>query len=304
MKNVELKTERFNFTPTLKSTDDSITTDEDVPYTLTINDFGNISESTKEFKITELPTNGKLTLSVTTVETIVDEESNQTTVTQDSKVPVTKDQIVTLGQVDAGKVEFVSNKDSDEDGQFKFQVGDGEKFSKAEYETKIIVNAVAESTTDVATESTTDEQTNESVMNASETRVSNLEDEGVPTSGLDSNSPSSVMMSNSEDSFEDIDLDLELASSKEPESLSSDLLSSNSELNLSDMVGDESDNIDLSNVVSSKPKEESEESSSNNSASNDKPESKEESPFDILNNNQQHQEIASSLNVAIEPDTI
>jgi hypothetical protein len=112
------------------------------------------------------------------------------------------------------------------------------------------------------------------------------------------------MMSNSEDSFEDIDLDLELASSKEPESLSSDLLSSNSELNLSDMVGDESDNIDLSNVVSSKPKEESEESSSNNSASNDKPESKEESPFDILNNNQQHQEIASSLNVAIEPDTI
>ena len=38
----------------------------------------------------------------------------------------------------------------------------------------------------------------------------------------------------------------------------------NSELNLSDMVGDESDNIDLSNVVSSKPKEESEESSSNN----------------------------------------
>ena len=57
-------------------------------------------------------------------------------------------------------------------------------------------------------------------------------------------------------------------------------------------------------TVEPKPKEESEESSSNNSASNDKPESKEESPFDILNNNQQHQEIASSLNVAIEPDTI
>ena len=94
----------------------------------------------------------------------------------------------------------------------------------------IVEDTVAESTTDVATESTTDEQTNEAVMNASETRVSNLEDEGVPTSGLDSNSPSSVMMSNSEDSFEDIDLDLELASSKEPESLSSDLLSSNGEV--------------------------------------------------------------------------
>ena len=73
---VNLKSERFDFTPTLKSTDDSITTDEDVPYTLTINDFGDISESTKEFKITEVPTNGKLTLSVTTGETIVDKEGN------------------------------------------------------------------------------------------------------------------------------------------------------------------------------------------------------------------------------------
>ena len=138
------------------------------------------------------------------------------------------------------------------------------------------------------------------------TEAPNLEQEGVSISGLDADIIPAVMNS-SEDtfaSFEDIVLDLELASSKESESLSSDLLSSNSELNLSDMVGDESDNIDLSNVVSSKPKEESEESSSNNSASNDKPESKEESPFDILNNNQQHQEIASSLNVAIEPDTI
>ena len=42
---MNLKTETFDFTPTLKSTDDSITTDEDVPYTLTINDFGNVSES-------------------------------------------------------------------------------------------------------------------------------------------------------------------------------------------------------------------------------------------------------------------
>ena len=141
---VNLKTETFDFTPTLKSTDDTITTDEDVPYTLTINDFGDISESTTEFKITEVPTNGKLTLSVTTEETIVDKEGNQTTVTQDSKVEITKDQIITLGQVGAGKVEFLPNKDTDNDGSFKFQVGDGEKFSKTEYETEIIVNAVAD----------------------------------------------------------------------------------------------------------------------------------------------------------------
>ena len=64
------------------------------------------------------------------------------------------------------------------------------------------------------------------------------------------------------------------------------------------MVGDESDNIDLSNIVSSQPKEES------SSSETPKNEPQGESPFDILNNNQQHQEIASSLNVAIEPDTI
>ena len=139
---VELKTERFNFTPTLKSTDDSITTDEDVPYTLTINDFGDISESTKEFKITELPTNGDLYLSVTKGETVIDKGGNQTVATQDSKVEIAKDKIITLGQVGAGKVEFVPNPNSDEDGSFKFQVGDGNgKFSE-EYTTTIDVKAV------------------------------------------------------------------------------------------------------------------------------------------------------------------
>ena len=63
------------------------------------------------------------------------------------------------------------------------------------------------------------------------------------------------------------------------------------------MVGDESDNIDLSNIVSSQPKEES-------SSETPKNEPQGESPFDVINNNQQHQELASSLNVDIEPDTI
>ncbi|MGJ0317578.1 hypothetical protein NG767_02385 [Aliarcobacter cryaerophilus] len=144
----------FDFTPEVDkptSSDDIIYVEEDDSYTLTINDFGDISESTTEFKITEVPTNGKLTLSVTTV-TIVDNGVNQTTVTQDSKVEITKNQIVTLGQVGAGKVEFVPNKDTDNDGSFKFQVGDGEKFSKTEYETEIIVNAVAPDLSDASTD--------------------------------------------------------------------------------------------------------------------------------------------------------
>ena len=63
----------------------------------------------KEFKITEVPTNGKLTLSVTTGETIVDKEKSNECYSR-FKVEITKDQIITLGQVGAGKVEFVPNK--------------------------------------------------------------------------------------------------------------------------------------------------------------------------------------------------
>ena len=49
-----------------------------------------------------------------------------------------------MAQVGAGKVEFVPNKDTDEDGSFKFQVGDGNgKFSE-EYKTEIDVKAVAD----------------------------------------------------------------------------------------------------------------------------------------------------------------
>ncbi|WP_176549271.1 hypothetical protein, partial [Aliarcobacter cryaerophilus] len=132
------------------------------------------------------------------------------------------------------------------------------------------------------------------------TEAPNLEQEGVSISGLDADIIPAVMNS-SEDtfaSFEDIVLDLELASSKESESLSSDLLSSNSELNLSDMVADESDNIDLSNIVSSQPKEES------SSSETGKNEPQGESPFDIINNNQQHQELASSVIIPIDHDTM
>ncbi len=104
-------------------------------------------ESTTEFKITEVPTNGDLTLSVTNGKTIIDKQGDQTTVTQDliSKVEISKDQIVTLGQIGAGKVEFVPNNDTDEDGSFKFQVGNGMRnFRETEYETTIDVKAVSD----------------------------------------------------------------------------------------------------------------------------------------------------------------
>ncbi|PRM96776.1 hypothetical protein CJ667_07295, partial [Aliarcobacter cryaerophilus] len=134
----------FNFTPTLKSTDDSISTDEDVSYTLKVTDLGEVSSNTKEFKITELPTNGKLFLNITVGDTIFNPDGTQTVATEDIKVEITKDQIVTLGQVGAGKVEFVPNKDTDIDSSFNFQVGDGNGKFSTEYTTTIDVKAVAD----------------------------------------------------------------------------------------------------------------------------------------------------------------
>ncbi|WP_141047993.1 immunoglobulin-like domain-containing protein [Aliarcobacter cryaerophilus] len=137
----------FNFTPTLKSTDDNISTDEDVSYTLKVTDFGEVSSNTKEFKIAELPTNGKLFLNITVGDTIFNPDGTKAVATQDSRVEITKDQIVTLGQVGAGKVVFEPTANSDADGQFKFQVGDGNgKFSE-EYTTTIDIKAVADAPT-------------------------------------------------------------------------------------------------------------------------------------------------------------
>ncbi|MGJ0353438.1 hypothetical protein NG783_09085, partial [Aliarcobacter cryaerophilus] len=136
----------FNFTPTLKSTDDNISTDEDVSYTLKVTDFGEVSSNTKEFKITELPTPeiGKLFLTIKTGDTIFNPDGTKTVATEDIKIEITKDQIVTLGQVGAGKVVFEPTANSDADGQFKFQVGDGNVKWSTEYTTTIDVKAVAD----------------------------------------------------------------------------------------------------------------------------------------------------------------
>ncbi|MFY4842329.1 vWA domain-containing protein, partial [Aliarcobacter butzleri] len=167
----------FNFTPTLKSTDDSIITEEDAAYILKVTDFGNVSVNTKEFKVTELPTNGKLYLIVTKGETIIDKDGNKTIATEDTKVEISKNQIVTLADVGAGRVVFEPTANSDADGQFKFQVGDGKGHFSSEYTTTIDVKAVADTptvsiditkvseTTNSSSESTTKIGTTDSINN-------------------------------------------------------------------------------------------------------------------------------------------
>ncbi|MDN5073865.1 vWA domain-containing protein, partial [Aliarcobacter butzleri] len=175
-------TKEFDFTSsgdnsTPSSSDDSIITEEDAAYILKVTDFGNVSVNTKEFKVTELPTNGKLYLIVTKGETIIDKDGNKTIATEDTKVGISKNQIVTLADVGAGRVVFEPTANSDADGQFKFQVGDGKGHFSSEYTTTIDVKAVADTptvsiditkvseTTNSSSESTTKIGTTDSINN-------------------------------------------------------------------------------------------------------------------------------------------
>ncbi|MFW2307933.1 vWA domain-containing protein, partial [Aliarcobacter butzleri] len=179
---VNSATKEFDFTSsgdnsTPSSSDDSIITEEDTAHILKVTDFGNVSVNTKEFKITELPTNGKLYLIVTKGETIIDKDGNKTIATEDTKVEISKNQIVTLADVGAGRVVFEPTANSDADGQFKFQVGDGKGHFSSEYTTTIDVKAVADTptvsiditkvseTTNSSSESTTKIGTTDSINN-------------------------------------------------------------------------------------------------------------------------------------------
>ncbi|MDX4068160.1 Ig-like domain-containing protein, partial [Aliarcobacter skirrowii] len=175
-------TKEFDFTSsgdnsTPSSSDDIVITEEDTAHILKVTDFGNVSVNTKEFKITELPTNGKLYLIVTKGETIIDKDGNKTIATEDTKVEISKNQIVTLADVGAGRVVFEPTANSDADGQFKFQVGDGKGHFSSEYTTTIDVKAVADTptvsiditkvseTTNSSSESTTKIGTTDSINN-------------------------------------------------------------------------------------------------------------------------------------------
>ena len=107
--------------------EDSFKTNEDTPHTLKIDDFGvGTNSSVTEVKITELPTNGQLTL---------------------NGVVVGKDQVITRADIDSGKLVFTPNANTDEDGSFKFLVNDGSKWANIESTTTIEVIAVADTPT-------------------------------------------------------------------------------------------------------------------------------------------------------------
>ncbi|WP_417334520.1 VWA domain-containing protein, partial [Halarcobacter sp.] len=134
-----------SFKDDLSSTDDQIVVDEDTSYTLTETDFGELGKDVVEFKITELPENGTLYYKVTKGQTVIDKEGNTHVVTEDTTIEIAENQVISLADIASGKVTFTPDSNSDEDGSFKFKVGDEDgNFTDEEYTTIIDVLAVAD----------------------------------------------------------------------------------------------------------------------------------------------------------------
>jgi len=142
---VNTTSETFNFAPDpLISTNDVIHTDEDTSYILTVNDFGDYTATTTtEFKITELPTDGTLYLNVTSGDIIINKDGESTIITATSKVAIGAGTVISLANIAAGKLVFEPTANSDEDGSFKFEVGNGTYFGD-EYTITIDAKAVAD----------------------------------------------------------------------------------------------------------------------------------------------------------------
>ncbi|NVJ52517.1 MAG: VWA domain-containing protein, partial [Campylobacteraceae bacterium] len=137
-----------SFTDDFSSTDDSITINEDETYVLTETDFGEYGEAVKQFKITELPSEGTLYLTVHKGEILIDKEGNTYTATEDTKIEITEGQIISLANIAAGNVTYEPEANSDADTSFKFQIGDEDgNFKDVDYTTDIEVIAVADAPT-------------------------------------------------------------------------------------------------------------------------------------------------------------
>ena len=133
-----------SFKDDLSSTNDNIVVTEDTTYVLTETDFGELGIDVKEIKITDLPENGTLYYKVKEGQIVIDKEGNTYEATEDSVVELSENQIISLADIAAGNITFTPNSDSDIDGNFKFEISDGNVWDDTTYTTTIEVKAIAD----------------------------------------------------------------------------------------------------------------------------------------------------------------
>ena len=134
------------------ASNDSITTNEDTPYTLTKDDFGNIGNTTNtqnvaKIKFDTLPANGTIYVLKTEYTGSMNDRAEYTSSENKVYIEVKAGDIVDISQINKGNVIFVPNKDTDDDRSFKFSVSNGNGVFTDSYETKVNVIAVADAPT-------------------------------------------------------------------------------------------------------------------------------------------------------------
>ncbi|MFX4212801.1 hypothetical protein ACOL2Y_10400, partial [Aliarcobacter butzleri] len=133
--------------------DDSVTTNEDTPYTLTKDDFGNkdsdetITQNVAKIKFDSLPANGTIYVLKSEYTGSINDRAEYTSSENKVYIEVKAEDIVDISKIENGNVVFVPNKDTDADSSFKFSVSNGNGVFTGSYETKVNVIAVADAPT-------------------------------------------------------------------------------------------------------------------------------------------------------------
>nr|WP_044417005.1 vWA domain-containing protein [Halarcobacter anaerophilus] len=106
-----------------ESEDDSFTINEDQTYTLTTDDFGNLSDDITKVRIETLPVNGILFLAGVAISSATE---------------------ISIRDIEDGKLKFEPTEDTDEDSSFDFKVSDGTNWSAQSNTTTIEITPVAD----------------------------------------------------------------------------------------------------------------------------------------------------------------
>jgi hypothetical protein len=131
------------------ASNDSITTNEDTPYTLTKDDFGNIGNTTNtqnvaKIKFDSLPANGTIYVLKSEYTGSMNDRAEYSESTKQFFDEIKAEDIVDISQINKGNVIFVPNKDTDADSSFNFSVSNGNGVFTGSYKFHFVFQTLGE----------------------------------------------------------------------------------------------------------------------------------------------------------------
>jgi len=131
----------------LVGNNNDFSTPEDNSYTLSTSTFVDDNTNIGEIKFVTVPENGILYVLKDEITLSINEKAEYSEETKSNFEALEVGDIVDISKIEDGSVIFVPTVNSDENGSFKFQVGDGNDNFSEEYTTTINVTALADTPT-------------------------------------------------------------------------------------------------------------------------------------------------------------